>query len=128
MGFKDTASRTRVRRAMWEQQQGRCFYCEQEVALEHAEFDHIVPISKGGKNGQYNLVIACGACNRKKDNALWLVPVKVQFRADGHVATKHSTERWLNDFRTWLEGRGESWDGRVVIESVEYRQKKTRRI
>lgn len=126
-GFKDSERKKRVRHAMWERQQGRCFYCEREVALEHAEFDHIVPVSKGGKNGQYNLVIACVACNRQKGNALWLVPVKVQFRADGHVATKRSAERWLNDFRTWLASRGESWDGRVVVESMEYRRKNTRR-
>jgi 5-methylcytosine-specific restriction endonuclease McrA len=30
--------------------------------------DHIVPISRGGKNGLYNLQVCCSQCNRNKGN------------------------------------------------------------
>lgn len=54
-----------------------CHYCAKkmvlpvsgmpwELAKNTATFDHVQPLSKGGKNLQTNVVIACRACNNTK--------------------------------------------------------------
>lgn len=45
---------------------GFCFYCGEEISFSQAEFDHYIPISKGGKHKKDNIVCSCMRCNRKK--------------------------------------------------------------
>ena len=52
--------------AQYERQHGRCYWCKEKVG-EAYHVDHVVPLSKGGGNGPENLVIACPACNLKKN-------------------------------------------------------------
>ncbi len=42
-----------------------CQYCGSRKKLT---IDHVIPVSKGGKNTWDNLVIACESCNQKKAN------------------------------------------------------------
>ena len=51
--------------AMYSRQDGRCNYCEIELN-EQFEKDHIIPISKGGRNDINNIQILCKPCNRRK--------------------------------------------------------------
>jgi len=44
-------------------QGGKCFYCRKQLLPEHATVDHIIPISKGGKNDISNLVACCKDIN-----------------------------------------------------------------
>ena len=51
-----------------------CFWCETECN-ENYHLDHIVPISKGGRNSLCNIAISCQPCNNKKsdkDLTQWL--------------------------------------------------------
>lgn len=44
----------------------RCRYCGVDLTSEPIAIDHIVPWSKGGRNTDDNLVVACRPCNHAK--------------------------------------------------------------
>ena len=52
----------------------RCQYCHRSQAnLRHRECltrDHLVPLSRGGKNTWTNVVTACSSCNTRNGNRL----------------------------------------------------------
>ena len=53
----------------------RCGYCGTLINYKTVEFDHIVPISKGGKTIPENMIPSCMPCNnnkRAKDVYSWL--------------------------------------------------------
>jgi hypothetical protein len=52
-----------VRREVWRRDGGRCVDCGSQ---ERLEFDHIIPVSKGGSNTARNLELRCESCNRRK--------------------------------------------------------------
>jgi hypothetical protein len=55
-----------VRIAVWRRDGGKCAKCGNR---ENLEYDHIIPISKGGSNTVRNIELLCEKCNReKKDN------------------------------------------------------------
>lgn len=45
-----------------------CQYCGEKPPKVPLEIDHIIPVSKGGKNEIQNLVVSCFDCNRGKSN------------------------------------------------------------
>ena len=47
-----------------------CAYCGEEFHESKLTRDHIIPVSKGGKNTWMNVVCACKHCNNKKDDKL----------------------------------------------------------
>ncbi|MBI3595087.1 MAG: HNH endonuclease [Nitrospirae bacterium] len=49
---------------------GLCYYCHQRFRPAELTMDHIVPISRGGKNNKGNVVPACKACNSNKKQFL----------------------------------------------------------
>jgi hypothetical protein len=54
-----------VRIEVWRRDGGRCARCG---SRERLEYDHIVPISKGGSNTARNIELLCEKCNRSKSN------------------------------------------------------------
>jgi hypothetical protein len=62
-GFAREAIPERVRHEVWRRDQGRCVDCG---SRERLEFDHIIPVSKGGSNTARNIELRCEACNRRK--------------------------------------------------------------
>ena len=56
-----------IRFLVWRRCQGKCVKCG---SSENLEFDHIIPISKGGSNTERNIQILCATCNRKKSDKI----------------------------------------------------------
>ena len=69
------------RRAQLEEQEGRCFYCEQTLSESvfrngraiklKIEWDHQVPFSYTQNNSENNFVAACHVCNRIKSDRVF---------------------------------------------------------
>jgi hypothetical protein len=54
-----------IRIEVWRRDSGKCARCGNREKLE---YDHIVPISKGGSNTARNIELLCEKCNRSKSN------------------------------------------------------------
>ena len=63
----DVARRARipdsVRLFVWQRDQGKCVKCGR---AEKLEFDHIIPVAKGGSDTERNIQLLCEQCNRAK--------------------------------------------------------------
>jgi hypothetical protein len=52
-----------VKLAVWRRDQGKCVQCGTKEKLE---YDHILPVSRGGANTERNVQLLCEKCNREK--------------------------------------------------------------
>ena len=55
-------------------QGGQCFYCRQDLNLDEATLDHIIPKSLGGSDSIDNLACCCKSINQLFAN----MPVKIK--------------------------------------------------
>lgn len=56
-----------VRREIWRRDEGKCARCG---SRERLEYDHIVPLAKGGSNTARNIELLCESCNRSKSDSI----------------------------------------------------------
>lgn len=54
-----------VRIFVWRRDEARCVQCGSQKNLE---FDHMIPVSKGGGNTARNIQLLCETCNRRKSD------------------------------------------------------------
>ncbi|OQW65790.1 MAG: hypothetical protein BVN29_08285 [Nitrospira sp. ST-bin5] len=59
-----------------------CADCRTIVPDDQIEFDHVIPIARGGATTTDNLRILCRTCNRKKSDALAGLLAKPPFNRD----------------------------------------------
>ncbi len=59
----------KVKMYVWRRDGGRCVNCHSNQKLE---FDHIIPVSKGGSNTTRNIQLLCENCNRSKNAKIGL--------------------------------------------------------
>ena len=56
-----------IRREVWRRDEGKCVKCGSRNNLE---YDHIIPVSRGGSNTARNIELLCEACNRAKSDLI----------------------------------------------------------
>jgi hypothetical protein len=56
-----------IRQRVWQRYGGRCAECS---AAQYLEFDHIIPVAKGGSNSDTNVQLLCRGCNLKKSDRI----------------------------------------------------------
>lgn len=56
-----------VKMYVWKRDGGGCVKCGSQEKLE---FDHIIPVSKGGSNTARNIQLLCESCNRSKGDSI----------------------------------------------------------
>jgi Holliday junction DNA helicase RuvB len=56
-----------VRREVWRRDGGKCVRCGSRKNLE---YDHIIPVSRGGSNTARNIELLCETCNRAKSDLI----------------------------------------------------------
>jgi 5-methylcytosine-specific restriction endonuclease McrA len=47
-----------------------CKYCGKRLNRYTATIDHVIPLSKGGKDSKKNRVLACYECNQEKGDKI----------------------------------------------------------
>ena len=66
---REKAKARELRNSQWwkrKRSTGICYYCEGKFKPVDLTMDHLIPIVRGGKSVQGNLVPACKECNNKK--------------------------------------------------------------
>ena len=56
-----------VQQEVWRRDGARCVQCQSQ---ERLEYDHMIPVSKGGSNTARNIQLLCERCNRVKYNRI----------------------------------------------------------
>jgi len=56
-----------VRQRVWQRYGGQCAECG---ATDYLEFDHIIPVARGGSNGESNVQLLCRRCNGEKSDLI----------------------------------------------------------
>jgi len=57
-----------IRIAVLRRDRQECRHCGAIAKNVRMEIDHIIPISRGGKDVFHNLQVLCRTCNRRKGN------------------------------------------------------------
>ena len=58
----------KIKRAIYEKQQGKCAFCGQSFPIERMQGDHIIAWSNGGTTVIENCQMLCAQCNGTKSN------------------------------------------------------------
>ncbi len=74
---------------------GVCFFCGEQLVPEWATIDHEVPRSRGGPDEEWNFLLSCGRCNRRKGSRPLEACVCQLRRGSGLFSFRDATRRGL---------------------------------
>lgn len=57
-----------TRKNIYRRDNNTCQYCGRKLRTEELNLDHVLPLSRGGKNSWENVVCSCIPCNMRKSN------------------------------------------------------------
>lgn len=69
MARRYVTRRNVIKERLHTQQGGLCHLCRQQLKLEDAELDHVIPVSLGGSDEAENIKLAHRFCNRSRRNS-----------------------------------------------------------
>ena len=55
---------------LYEEQKGKCFFCDKILPIDALTFDHLLPKSLGNDDSASNLVLSCPECNMQRGGKL----------------------------------------------------------
>ena len=91
------------RRNLMRRDDHTCQYCGAQFAPERLTIDHILPLSRGGRTGWENCVLACHRCNGRKANR---TPKEAKMR----LLKAPQCPRWSPRYAVYARGdRPASW-------------------
>lgn len=74
----------------------KCCHCGKKVYLGHgATVDHFIPISKGGTNQDFNMIMLCETCNKAKGNKIMYPHTYIRFL---NPEDKKKTENFFESY------------------------------
>lgn len=59
-----------TRKNIFNRDKNTCLYCGIKLQTKNLTLDHVIPVSRGGKDTWENLVTCCRSCNKKKNDRL----------------------------------------------------------
>lgn len=62
--------RKEIKNRLYEEQQGKCFFCKGDFVIDNLLFDHLFPRSFGGESTENNMVLSCHKCNVSRGNKM----------------------------------------------------------
>lgn len=92
--------RNSVIRRLYRESRGICIWCREQIPLEIATIEHVVPLSKGG-GGLRNLAMACAPCNVVRGNSMGPPdPVRVKEVHSGVIAALRKSRTQNNEVKS----------------------------
>jgi 5-methylcytosine-specific restriction endonuclease McrA len=93
-----------TRKSIYNRDHHICYLCGKEFNDRHLSIDHIIPVSRGGKNTWENMITCCVECNRNKgDQLLSELGIKPKFLAKRPVTSNIQRLKleFGRDFEEW---------------------------
>jgi len=88
---------------IYERDNYTCVFCGQKFEVKDLTIDHIMPLSRGGNNQDYNLVTSCQKCNVKKGNKIFNKEIEGQLKSLDYEILKRKKKIVFNLITNYVE-------------------------